>query len=141
MVKHAGEKVRRDFGLSVALVIIDTAGKAAGLQKTGDLNDDAVAKAIMRTLADAASQTGALFLGVAISAKTSGPEPKAPRGSKTTPTWYSVCSAKKESTASLPTQGSASASAAPDQTARSSASIAGSSTLAPTKLASRLPPS
>jgi hypothetical protein len=57
--------MQREFGLPVALVIIDTAGKAAGLQKTGDLNDDAVAKAIMRTLSEASIQTGALFFGVA----------------------------------------------------------------------------
>jgi hypothetical protein len=47
------------------MVIIDTAGKAAGLSKTGELNDDAVAKVIMNALAEASIQTGALFIGVA----------------------------------------------------------------------------
>jgi len=65
MVKHAATKMMQNFGLPVAMVIIDTAGKAAGLSKTGELNDDAVAKVIMSTLAEASIQTGALFVGVA----------------------------------------------------------------------------
>jgi hypothetical protein len=64
-VKQAAEKMQKDFGLPVALVIIDTAGKAAGLTKTGDLNDDTVAKTIMKALDDASKATGALFMGVA----------------------------------------------------------------------------
>ena len=47
------------------MVVIDTAGKAAGLSKPGELNDDAVAKVIMSALADASTETGALFVGVA----------------------------------------------------------------------------
>src|SRR5262249_26772632 len=65
MVKHAATKMMQDFGLPVAMVVIDTAGKAAGLSKPGELNDDAVAKVIMSTLAEASIQTGALFVGVA----------------------------------------------------------------------------
>jgi hypothetical protein len=65
MVKHAAAKMMQDFGLPIAMVVIDTAGKAAGLSKTGELNDDAVAKTIMKTLADASTETGALFVGVA----------------------------------------------------------------------------
>jgi len=55
----------QDFGLPVVLVIIDTAGKAAGLRKDGQLNDDAAAKIIMKTLDDASHETGALFAAVA----------------------------------------------------------------------------
>jgi hypothetical protein len=65
MVEHAAIKMMQDFGLPVAIVIIDTAGKAAGLSKQGELNDDAIAKMIMSRLADASIQTGALFVGVA----------------------------------------------------------------------------
>ena len=65
MVKQAAEKMMQDFGLPVVLVIIDTAGKAAGLRKDGQLNDDAAAKIIMKTLDDASHETGALFVGVA----------------------------------------------------------------------------
>jgi hypothetical protein len=65
MVKHAATKMMHDFGLPVVMVIIDTAGKAAGLSKQGELNDDAVAKIIMSALAEASILTGALFVGVA----------------------------------------------------------------------------
>jgi hypothetical protein len=65
MVKHAAVKMMQEFNLSVAVVIIDTAGKAAGLSKPGELYDDAVAKIIMSALAEASIQTGALFVGVA----------------------------------------------------------------------------
>ena len=65
MVKHANIKMMQNFGLPVVMVIIDTAGKAAGLSKQGELNDDAIAKMIMSRLADASTQTGALFVGVA----------------------------------------------------------------------------
>jgi hypothetical protein len=65
MVKHAAAKTMQEFGLPVALVIIDTAGKAAGLTKDGQLNDDAAAKIIMKALGDASAETGALFVGVA----------------------------------------------------------------------------
>jgi hypothetical protein len=65
MAKHAAAKMMRDFRLPVAMVVIDTAGKAAGLSKPGELNDDALAKVIMSALAEASIQTGALFVGVA----------------------------------------------------------------------------
>jgi hypothetical protein len=65
MVQHAADKMLRDFDLPVALAIIDTAGKAAGSTKTGELNDDTTVKAIMKALADASKASGALFVGVA----------------------------------------------------------------------------
>jgi hypothetical protein len=65
MVQHAAERMQRDFGLSVVLAIIDTAGKAAGATKTGELNDDVAAKQIMGTLAEASRNSDALFVGVA----------------------------------------------------------------------------
>ena len=65
IVKHAATKMMQDFNLPIVMIIIDTAGKAASLSKPGDLNDDAVAKIIMSALAEAATQTNALFVGVA----------------------------------------------------------------------------
>ena len=65
MVKHAAEHMMREFGLPVVLVIIDTAGKAAGYMKSGEENDAATAKQIMKSLAGASLETGALYLGVA----------------------------------------------------------------------------
>ena len=64
MVKRAAERLQQDFGLPVVLVIIDTAGKAAGYAKTGDENDAVVGKQIVMTLAEASTVTGGLFLGV-----------------------------------------------------------------------------
>jgi hypothetical protein len=64
MVNDAADKMMRDFGLPVALVIIDTAGKAAGYAKSGDENDAALAKIMMKALATASVETGALFLAV-----------------------------------------------------------------------------
>src|SRR4029077_8290359 len=65
MVKQASEKMLRDFGVSVVLVIVDTVGRAAGYTKSGDENDAATAKQVMKSLAAASKETGALFLAVA----------------------------------------------------------------------------
>jgi 8-oxo-dGTP pyrophosphatase MutT (NUDIX family) len=65
MIKEAAHKMQRDFGLPVALVIVDTAGKAAGYSKAGEENDAALAKIIMRTLGVVALQTNTLVTAVA----------------------------------------------------------------------------
>jgi hypothetical protein len=65
MIKAGAEEMQRRFGLSVALVIIDTAGKAAGYSKAGEENDSAIAKIIMRTLSTVALQTNTLVTAVA----------------------------------------------------------------------------
>jgi hypothetical protein len=65
MIKHAANKMLREFGVPIALVVIDTAGKAAGLTRDGQLNDDTTAKLVMNALAEASRETGALFVGVA----------------------------------------------------------------------------
>src|SRR5262245_29603752 len=65
MVIHASQKMLRDFGLPVVLVIIDTIGAAAGYERTGDENDATLGKIIMRnTLATAAQATNTLFLAI-----------------------------------------------------------------------------
>jgi AAA domain/Bifunctional DNA primase/polymerase, N-terminal len=65
IAKQAAERMQREFALPLALVMIDTVGKAAAAAKTGDLNDDVVVKAIMKVLTEASAQTGALFVGIA----------------------------------------------------------------------------
>jgi hypothetical protein len=55
----------RDFDLPVVLVFIDTVGRAAGYSRAGDENDAALAKQVMKTLADASVASGALFMGLA----------------------------------------------------------------------------
>jgi AAA domain len=65
MVVHASQKMLRNFGLPVVLVIIDTIGAAAGYERTGDENDATLGKIIMRnTLATAAQATNTLFLAI-----------------------------------------------------------------------------
>jgi AAA domain/Bifunctional DNA primase/polymerase, N-terminal len=64
MVKHAADRMMREFCLPVALVIIDSAGKAAGYAKSGDENDAALAKIMMKALATASVEIGALFLAI-----------------------------------------------------------------------------
>jgi hypothetical protein len=46
MIKEAADKMQCEFGLPVALVIIDTAGRAAGYRKAGDENDSALGQNI-----------------------------------------------------------------------------------------------
>jgi hypothetical protein len=62
---QVSEKMMRDFGVPVVLVFIDTVGRAAGYNRAGDENDAALAKRVMKTLADASAATGALFMGLA----------------------------------------------------------------------------
>lgn len=64
MVKQAGERMEQEFDLPVALVIIDTAGKAAGYAKGGDENDAVLARQVVAAMAAASRETGALFLGI-----------------------------------------------------------------------------
>jgi hypothetical protein len=62
---QVSRKMMRDFGLPVALVFIDTVGRAAGYSRPGDENDAALAKQVMKTLTDASVASGALFMGLA----------------------------------------------------------------------------
>jgi hypothetical protein len=64
MVKEAAERMLRDFGLPVVLVIIDTMGKGAGYSRAGDENDSVIAKTVEKALAVASKETGAFFLGL-----------------------------------------------------------------------------
>jgi DNA polymerase I-like protein with 3'-5' exonuclease and polymerase domains len=64
MVKQAAERMLRDFGLPVVLVIIDTMGKAAGYSKTGDEDDAVIATKIESVLSAVSKATGAFVLGL-----------------------------------------------------------------------------
>jgi AAA domain len=65
LTSQVSVKMMREFGLPVVLVFIDTVGRAAGYTKTGDENDAALARQVMKALADASANTGALFMGLA----------------------------------------------------------------------------
>ena len=64
MIQDASEKMLEVFGLPVALVIVDTTGKAAQYSKGGEDNDNAIAKIIDRTLHAVAKACGLFVLGV-----------------------------------------------------------------------------
>jgi hypothetical protein len=64
MVKQAEQKMLAEFNLPAALVIIDTVGAAAGFNKSGEENDAALNKMVMRALGTASAKTGVLFLAV-----------------------------------------------------------------------------
>jgi hypothetical protein len=54
MIRAAGEEMQCRFGMPLVLVVIDTYGRAAAYDRTGQENDTAANKIIMRHLADAA---------------------------------------------------------------------------------------
>jgi AAA domain len=64
VVKQAADCMMANFGLPLTLIIIDTAGKAAGYTKAGDENDAALAKIIMKALATVAKEAGCFVLAV-----------------------------------------------------------------------------
>ena len=64
MIKAAGEEMQRRFNLPIAFVIIDTYGKAAAYDKTGQENDTATNKIIMRHLSEAGRAAGCFVMAV-----------------------------------------------------------------------------
>jgi AAA domain/RepB DNA-primase from phage plasmid/Primase C terminal 2 (PriCT-2) len=64
MVEDAADKMMRDFELPVAMVIFDTAGKAAGFTKTGEENDAATNAIVVRALTKVANACGLFVLGI-----------------------------------------------------------------------------
>jgi AAA domain len=64
MVKPAAERIMRDFNLPIALVEIDTMGKAAGYEKKGDEDDAVIATKVESVLSAVSKATGAFVLGL-----------------------------------------------------------------------------
>ena len=63
--QQAAETMRAKFDLPLALIIIDTIGRAAGLTKEGQLNDDTTAKVITEVLTRVSAACEALCVGIA----------------------------------------------------------------------------
>jgi hypothetical protein len=57
-------RIKAQFALPLALIVIDTVVSAAGFTKNGDENDAAVNQAIMTRMAELSRMTGALVLGI-----------------------------------------------------------------------------
>jgi hypothetical protein len=64
IAQQAAERMKTEFGLPLALIVIDTVIAAAGFSKSGDENDAAIGQTIMRQLASLAQATGAFVLGI-----------------------------------------------------------------------------
>ena len=64
MVNDAAERMRQEFNLPVALIIVDTTSKAAGYTKGGEDNDTAIAKIIASKLYAVAQACGVFILGI-----------------------------------------------------------------------------
>jgi AAA domain len=61
---QASEKLAREFGLPLSLIVVDTVVAAAGFTKDGQENDAALGQAIMRTLAQLARLAKCFVFGV-----------------------------------------------------------------------------
>jgi GAF domain/AAA domain len=64
MAQQAAERMQGEFGLPLALIIIDAIVAAAGFSRSGEENDAALGQAIMRQLAKLAQLTGTFVLGI-----------------------------------------------------------------------------
>jgi hypothetical protein len=64
MVRQADVSLRREFGLPLGLIVIDTVAACAGYAKAGDESDPAAAQAVMNVLKVLAQSLGCFVLGV-----------------------------------------------------------------------------
>jgi hypothetical protein len=64
IAKQADSRMRSEFDLPLALIVIDTVVATAGFAKAGDENDAAIAASVMNTLAALSRGAAALVLGV-----------------------------------------------------------------------------
>jgi hypothetical protein len=62
--QEAADRMQAEFGLPLALIVIDTLVAAAGFSKAGDENDAAVGQIIMNVLESLSQRSGALVLGI-----------------------------------------------------------------------------
>jgi AAA domain/RepB DNA-primase from phage plasmid len=64
IARRAADRIKKEFGLPLALIVIDTVVAGAGFARAGDENDAATGQIIMNVLERLSQQTGALVLGV-----------------------------------------------------------------------------
>ena len=64
LAQEAAARMQGEFGLPLALIVIDTIVAAAGYSKIGEESDAAVGQAIMNVLEQLAQRSGALVLGI-----------------------------------------------------------------------------
>jgi hypothetical protein len=64
LANEAADRMQKDFGVPLVLIIIDTMADAAGYVRSGDENDAALGQLVMRRCVELSRCTGALVLGV-----------------------------------------------------------------------------
>jgi hypothetical protein len=64
VAQQAAEKIKAEWGLPLALIVIDTVVVSAGYTKEGQDNDAAIGQRIMSTMGELSKATGAFVLGV-----------------------------------------------------------------------------
>jgi len=64
LAREAAERMQKDFGVALVLIIVDTMVDAAGYTRSGDENDAALAQLIMKRCAELSRLAGALVLGI-----------------------------------------------------------------------------
>jgi hypothetical protein len=64
MAKEATDGLQARFALPLALIVIDTIGRSAGYEKSGDENDAATGFKIMKVMSTLSARTEAFVLGV-----------------------------------------------------------------------------
>jgi AAA domain len=64
MAQQADHSLRKEFGLPLGLIVIDTVAACAGYTRAGDENDPAAAQAVMNVLKALAQTLGCFVLGV-----------------------------------------------------------------------------
>jgi RecA-family ATPase len=64
LAEEAAARIRQEFGLPLALIMIDTVVAAAGYSQVGEESDAAVGQAIMNVMEQVAQRSGALVLGI-----------------------------------------------------------------------------
>jgi AAA domain len=64
LAREATDRMQKDFGVPLVLIIVDTMADAAGYARSGDENDAALAQLVMHRCAQLSRLTGALVLGV-----------------------------------------------------------------------------
>ena len=64
LATEAAARIQKEFGLPLALVVIDTVVAAAGYSKVGEESDAAIGQAIMNVMEEVAQRSGVLVLGI-----------------------------------------------------------------------------
>ena len=87
MAQEAHERMLRDFGVPLVLILFDTVVAAAGYVKGGDENDAAINQGVMNRLGALSRKTGALVVGLDHFGKQLKPAHAARAQRRARPTW------------------------------------------------------